>query len=144
MEERPLLQVEGLRLAVGEGADAPLVVESADFTVQRGEAVGLVGESGSGKSLTALALLGLQPPAIAIARGSVRFDGDELVGLSERELRRFRGGRVAYVFQDPYTALNPVLRVGAQVDEVLRVHRPKASAAERRAALEGGLRYRSR
>lgn len=135
MESRPLLEVEDLRLAVGEGAGSRDVVVSASFQVGPGEAVGLVGESGSGKSLTGLALLGLQPHAIRVAGGSVRYRGEELIGLAERELRRFRGGRVAYVFQDPYSALNPVLRVGTQVEEVLRVHRPQATRAERRAAV---------
>ena len=129
MEDVPLLAVEGLRLEAGP--NRRVVVDGASFQVAAGESVGLVGESGSGKSLTALALLGLQPPAVRLAAGSVRIDGREVVGLGERALRGFRGGQVAYVFQDPYAALNPVLRVGTQVAEVLRVHRPTLDRAAR-------------
>ena len=138
MEEAPLLAVRDLRLEVGDGARRQLLVDGVSFAVAPGEAVGLVGSSGSGKSLTALALLALQPPAVRRTGGSVRFAGTELGALSERELRLFRGGRVAYVFQDPATALNPVLRIGKQVEEVLAVHRPEL-ARRRRATVAAEL-----
>jgi len=132
----PLLEVQGLSLALTGGAAAAPLVGPLDFAIRRGEAVGLVGESGSGKSLSALALLGLLPPGVQLVQGHIRWhDGADFAALTERQLRPYRGGAVAYIFQDPATALNPVLRVGHQVEEVLRVHRPELAKAERRARL---------
>lgn len=127
-----LLEIRGLEIAFpGPGGDAA-VVRGAALEVGRGEIVGLVGESGSGKSLTALAVLGLVPPPGRIRAGSIRFDGRELVGLSDRELRPLRGGRVGLVFQEPSAALNPVLTIGTQIVEAIRAHRD----VSRRAASE--------
>ncbi|RZQ65426.1 ABC transporter ATP-binding protein [Amycolatopsis suaedae] len=109
------------------------VVDTVSFAVDRGERVGLIGESGSGKSLTASAVLGLLPHGLA-ATGSVRLGERELLGLPERELSRLRGREVAMVFQEPMTALNPSMRVGAQVAEALRIHGTGKRAATERAA----------
>ncbi|WP_340110524.1 ABC transporter ATP-binding protein [Pikeienuella sp. HZG-20] len=121
--EPPLLEVRDLRVAF-PGPDAPLeAVRGVDFTIAKGEVHGVVGESGSGKSLSMLAVMGLLP-ASARVTGSVRLAGREILGLSGREMRAIRGGRIAMIFQDPLTALNPVLRVGAQIEEMLRLHNP--------------------
>ena len=92
-----------------------------------GEILGLVGESGSGKSLSMLAVMGLLPAGMR-ASGSIRFKGQEILGLPERQMRRLRGGRIAMIFQDPMTALNPVLTVGAQIVETIKLHNPSLSS----------------
>lgn len=131
MAAQPLLEIRNLCLRANHTDGTPLeLVRNLDLTVHRGRSLGLLGESGSGKSLTALALLGLLPEAVKRTSGQVVFDGTELQALTETQLRSFRGGRIALVFQDPATALNPVLRVGYQIDEVLQLHR-RLSKAER-------------
>ncbi|MEU4063134.1 ABC transporter ATP-binding protein [Streptomyces wedmorensis] len=127
--DRPLLEVRGLSVVFASGAHA---VRDVDLTVGRGEALAVVGRSGSGKSVTASALIGLLPGPAEV-RGSVRFDGRELLGLSDRELSRIRGDRIGTVFQDPLAALNPVMTVGRQIAEAVRVHRrvPRPTAHER-------------
>ncbi len=112
-----LLEVEGLGVAFG---DAAPVVDGVSFSLEAGAGLGLLGVSGSGKSLTALAVLGLLPPG-ARAWGSVRFDGREILGLPGAG--GVRGSGVALVFQEPFAALNPLMRVGDQVAEGLRLHR---------------------
>ncbi len=114
-----LLQVEDLSLRIG-GIDA---VEGVGFTVERGRILGLVGESGSGKSLTALAITGLLPRAGGeVTAGRVLFDGTDIVRLSESALRKLHGRRIGFVTQNPMTALDPVHRIGEQVDVVSRLH----------------------
>ncbi|MGW5319469.1 dipeptide ABC transporter ATP-binding protein [Nocardia thailandica] len=130
-EESTVLEVTGLRVAFGER----VVVDGVDLRVDRGEVVALVGESGSGKSLTARAALGLLPPA-AHATGSVRLTGTEVIGASETDLRGLRGVRAAMVFQEPQVALNPVQRIGTQITQALRAHRPIGRAAARARAVE--------
>ena len=112
-------------------------IEDVSFDVPRGGAVCIVGESGSGKSVTALAMLGLLPPGVGtIEQGEVRLDGVDLTKLSERELRKVRGRRVAMVFQEPMTSLNPVYTVGAQIIEAVRLHRDVSRKAARERAIE--------
>lgn len=127
--DRPLLEVRGLSVVFASGTQA---VREVDLTMGRGEALAVVGRSGSGKSVTAASLIGLLPGAAEV-RGSVRFDGQELLGLSDRELSRIRGDRIGTVFQDPLAALNPVMTVGRQIAEAVRVHRRvhRAAAHER-------------
>ncbi len=120
----PILRVEELSIRFGERE----VVHEISFEIGAGETLGLVGESGSGKSATSLALLRLLPMS-AHAEGKVLFAGDgdarvDLLGLPEREMRRRRGSDVAMIFQEPMTALNPVMRVGTQIAEAVRAHRP--------------------
>ncbi len=97
------------------------VVHDVSFSVPDGARVGLIGESGSGKSLTALAILGLLPDG-AVASGSIRWHGRELIGLSDREMAEIRGDEIGIVFQEPRTALNPIRTVGRQIGESVRIH----------------------
>ncbi|WP_241564026.1 ABC transporter ATP-binding protein [Nonomuraea polychroma] len=120
------LKVEGLAVR----ADAVELVRDVSFEIGPGERVGLIGESGSGKSLTALSLMGLLPEGVT-ASGRAALDGRDLVGVPEKRLKRLRGRDLSMVFQEPMTALNPVMRIGAQVAEVMTLHgasRPQAFA----------------
>src|SRR5579872_357459 len=114
----PVLQVQNLTVAVGRIE----AVHNVSFSLRAGERVGLIGESGSGKTLTALAIMGLLPDGLS-ASGRVLHRGRDLVTLPERELCAIRGDRLAMIFQEPMTALNPVMKVGDQVAEPLRLHR---------------------
>ena len=119
-----LLDVRGVRVYF-RTEDAARPVKAADdvsVTIREAETVALVGESGSGKSVTALALARLLPGAGYQAGGTVRFEGEAVEAMSERRLRALRGGRIAYIFQEPATSLNPVFTVGAQIAEAVRAH----------------------
>ena len=119
----PLLSVNALRVYFNTPEGVARAVDGVSFTVAAGETVGLVGESGCGKSVTALSLLRLVPPPGRIEPGSsIHFNGKDLGTLPTEELRQMRGNRLAMIFQEPMTALNPVLTVGDQVAEVVRVH----------------------
>src|SRR5688500_2524419 len=109
----PLLAINDLRVQIPTGEGVLTAVDGLSFALGANEVRALVGESGSGKTMTAMAVLGLLP-ARARVEGSIRLDGEELLGLPERELRRIRGARVGMVFQDALAALNPVLTVGSQ------------------------------
>ncbi|MBO7936818.1 ATP-binding cassette domain-containing protein [Streptomyces antibioticus] len=126
-----LLTVDKLSVRIG-GTTA---VDGLGFSLAAGERLALIGESGSGKSLTALTVMGLLPDG-AGATGSVRFGGRELLGLGDRELSRLRGNRMAMVFQEPMSALNPLMRIGAQLAEPLRLHRGLKRRHARAAAVE--------
>ncbi|NPB09114.1 MAG: ABC transporter ATP-binding protein [Thermodesulfobacteria bacterium] len=116
-----MLRLENLTLGY-ERSRLP-IVEDVNLSVSRGEIVALVGESGCGKSLTGLSLLRLLPPGIVPFSGRIVFHHEDLLSLPEDELRRFRGGHLAMIFQDPMTALNPVFTVGFQIVEALELHR---------------------
>ncbi|WP_406111486.1 dipeptide ABC transporter ATP-binding protein [Kitasatospora purpeofusca] len=132
--EPPVLSVRDLSVSFADPrGGAPVhAVRGLSFELARGEVLGLVGESGSGKSATGLAVLGLHDPRTTTVTGSVRLDGQELVGAGEQVLRRVRGGRVALVFQDALTSLSPFHTVGAQLTEMYRLHHPGAGRAEAR------------
>jgi oligopeptide/dipeptide ABC transporter ATP-binding protein len=121
-QPKPLLQIEGLHIAFKAGRQWRDVVRGVDLRLAPGEVVGLVGESGSGKSLTALSILQVLPPAARISSGRIVFDGTDLVGLSRRAMNERRGRDIAMIFQDPLTALNPVIPVGRQIYDSLRTH----------------------
>ncbi len=122
----PLLTIENLCVQLSSQEGAVPLLQMSGFSIAQGEAVALVGPSGSGKSLTALSLMGLLPPNLSTSdETSIRFLGKELTKISEKQWLAYRGGQMAMVFQDPATALNPVLRVGYQLCEVLALHRPE-------------------
>jgi peptide/nickel transport system permease protein len=131
-----LLSVRGLTVGFWTGTREITVVQEVGFDVQAGEAVGIVGESGCGKTVTARSLLGLLPDGGRVTGGSIRFDGQELVGRSERELARLRGSRIALVSQEPLAGLDPSFRVGSQLTEVIRRHRSLTKPLARARALE--------
>ncbi len=133
MSDEALLRIEALRVTFRTPEGPGTAVDGVDLAVAAGETLGVVGESGCGKSVTALAVLGLLavPPA-RIEGGAIRFDGRDLLRLGEEERRRIRGREIAMIFQEPMTSLNPVLPIGRQVAEPLRVHLglPEAEARE--------------
>ena len=122
----PLLEIDNLQLEFGKGAEAVRAVDGVSLTIDEGETVCLVGESGSGKSVTAMSIARLIPtPPAYYPGGSILLQGRDVLRLSPRELRSIRGGVVSYIFQEPSAALNPVYRVGNQIKESLKLHRPK-------------------
>ncbi|MDB5732644.1 MAG: transporter ATP-binding protein [Variovorax sp.] len=130
----PLLEVDNLHVRLQTQRGPATAVRGISFSLERGEMLGLVGESGCGKSITVQSLTGLLP-ASARVTGSIRFDGIELVGRSERDMCKLRGNRIGMVFQEPMTALNPLHTVARQVGEPLRLHRGLSAAAARRESL---------
>jgi peptide/nickel transport system ATP-binding protein len=159
-----LLAVENLRIDLAAGDTRYVAVDQVSFEIARGETFGLVGESGCGKSITALAIMGLLQRPLAIGGGSIKLDGRAIESLDQDELRRLRGKRLAMIFQEPMTALNPLLPVGRQIAEMFILHegaswrdaerravevlaRVRVPAPERRARdyphqLSGGMRQR--
>lgn len=120
---QPILQVSGLRTVLHLPTEIVPVVDNVEFSVDRGETLGIVGESGCGKSMLALSLIGLQPnPPAEIVAGSAEFEGADLLKMSNKNLREIRGRRIGMIFQEPMSALNPVMRIGDQVAEVVRRH----------------------
>ena len=134
----PILRVEHLTTELGSSQGSVRAVNDVSFELYPGETLGLVGESGSGKSLTCLSLLRLIPDSLGrITSGRVMLDGVDLLGLSEREMRRFRGRRISVILQDPMTSLNPVLSIGDQVGEAIGVARGLTGGKLRTAVVEG-------
>jgi peptide/nickel transport system ATP-binding protein len=130
----PLLEVKDLTIVLQTQRGPARAVRDVGFTLERGQTLGIVGESGCGKSITVMALMGLLPENAQVT-GSIRFDGQELVGLSEAGLCALRGDRIGMVFQEPMTALNPVHTIGHQVAEPLRLHRGVGAAQARKEAI---------
>jgi peptide/nickel transport system ATP-binding protein len=134
---QPVLELDDLHIALPQGADRPFALSGLSLTVMPGEIVCLVGESGSGKSLSAGAIMRLLPePHVHVAGGSVRFEGGDILAKSEAEMREIRGNRIAMIFQEPMTALNPQKTVGWQIDEVLRLHTADGRKARKARALD--------
>lgn len=133
---QPVLVVENIVVTFSTGVSTIRAVNGVTFQIQPGEILGLVGESGSGKSVTGLAILGLIDPLGRIAAGSIRLNGQELIGRPEKELRRIRGRELAMIFQDPMTTLNPVLRIDTQMIEAIKSHERVSTKAARERARE--------
>ncbi len=117
-----MLQISNLTIDIISETSLIKAVDNVSFTVQKGEAIGIVGESGSGKSITALAVMKLLPPQAHIVSGEIYFDNNELISLKSGEMRKFRGNNISMIFQEPMTALNPVMRCGKQVIESILLH----------------------
>ena len=133
----PVLEVEDLRTHFVTREGTTRAVDGVSFTVGQGETLWIVGESGCGKSVTALSIMRLLPPGLAREMGGrVRCEGRDLLALSEPEMRRIRGNRIAMVFQEPMTSLNPVLTVGEQIAEAVMIHEKAERAAGLKRAVE--------
>src|ERR1041384_5318297 len=117
-----LLDVNDLKVHFATEDGIVRAVDGVSFELERGKVLGIVGESGSGKSVTAMTILGLTRGVNAKFEGSIDYKGQNLLKLSEAELRRFRGNEIAMIFQDPMTSMNPVYRVGAQIIEAIQTH----------------------
>ncbi|MEK4461469.1 ABC transporter ATP-binding protein [Paenibacillus sp. FSL R7-0048] len=118
-----LLDVQGLKTEFKRGGGSITAVAGVDFAIKKGEVLGLVGESGCGKSVTSLSIMRLLKDTPGrISEGSVRFEGKDLTKISEKEMRQIRGNDLAMIFQEPMTSLNPVLRIGLQLTEPIRLH----------------------
>ncbi|HZT18730.1 MAG TPA: ABC transporter ATP-binding protein [Dongiaceae bacterium] len=132
-----LLAVEELSLAFDDDGESRQVVEEASFALEAGRTLGLVGESGCGKTVTAMSIMRLLPsPPARVLNGRILFEGIDLLRLPAAEMRAIRGDRIGMVFQEPMTSLNPVLSVGFQIEEVLRLHRGLRGAEARGQAIE--------
>ena len=131
-----LLRVSHLRVGFGTRERGSLAARDVSFELAAGERLGIVGESGSGKSTTALAIVGLLPRSATVEKGSVIYDGHELIGLGERRRRMYRGRAIAMVFQDASTALNPLIRVGDQVADVIAAHEQISKSNARMQAID--------
>ena len=138
-----LLEVDDLRTHLTSRRGVNKAVNGVSFKLDTGKSLGLVGESGSGKSMTALSILRLVPqPYARIVGGTIRFDGDNLLDKSEREMRRVRGARIAIILQDPMTSLNPVFNIGYQIAEVVGLHQRLAGKARLARVIESLRRVR--
>ena len=133
MSSDPALSVRDLRVDLSGADKQPGLVEDVSFDVFPNKTLALIGESGCGKTMTAMAILGLLPPSIHIAGGSVMFDGQDLLALRPKQLRAIRGASLSMIFQDPMSSLNPTIRVGQQIIEARRLHlsEPKQQSARR-------------
>ena len=130
-----LLEVDGLRVRLRAGDQLVTVVDGVDYRVESGEVFGVAGESGSGKTMSMLALLGLLPEGAAVD-GAIRFDGRDLLRLTRQERREIAGQELAMVFQDPLTSLHPMLTIGSQLTEHMRLHLGLGRAAAQKRAAE--------
>lgn len=131
-----MLRVENLTTVVGSGASAPSVLEDVSFTLSAGEVLCVVGESGSGKSMLALTLMGLLGFPVRRAAGRIILDGEDITAGGPRAWRQKRGRDLSMIFQEPMTSLNPIMRVGEQIGEVLRMRKGMSAEAARRRAVE--------
>jgi len=132
----PLLEVENLKTSFRTDDGIVRAVDGVSFTLERGETVGIVGESGSGKSVTCLTIMGLNDPRNTVSEGVARFDGTDLLKTDPESLRALRGMRIAMIFQDPMTSLNPVKKIGWQLEEAVLVHGDVSHSEARKRALD--------
>ncbi|QCO54409.1 ABC transporter ATP-binding protein [Pseudorhodobacter turbinis] len=131
-----LLSIRDLSIALPAGADRHYAAKDINFDLAPGEILCIVGESGSGKSMSANAVMGLLPQGVVPDKGSITFDGQSILGLSEKEMLKLRGSRISMIFQEPLSALNPLMRVGAQIAEVFEAHGALTGAERRARALK--------
>lgn len=131
-----LLDVRDLAIDVVMRNGPARIVDGVSLQVGKGETLGVVGESGCGKSLTMLSLLGLLPNKISVTSGSAHFNGRDLLRMPHKEMRKMRGGEIGFVFQDPMTSLNPVMKIGRQISEILTLHLGMGRSDARRRAIE--------
>ena len=132
----PLLEVTDLSTHFRTARGLVRSVDGVSFTLQRGRSLGIVGESGSGKTVLSRSIMGLLPKVNTERSGSVRFEGREIVDLSLKERRKIWGSEMSMIFQDPMTSLNPVMRIGKQIGEGLRLHLGLTKSAARDTALK--------
>src|ERR1700677_4962890 len=118
MAPNKILEVRDLEVSFGPVK----ILRGVSFDLEAGQTLGVVGESGCGKSMTGFAIMGMLQPPGKVTAGSIKLDGRELVGLKEEELRNIRGDQIALVMQDPFTSLNPMMRIGDQIGEAFRLH----------------------
>src|SRR4051812_46552821 len=133
---QPVISVRDLDVQIRSDRGSYPVVADMALDVRPGETLCIVGESGCGKSMTALSLLRLLPEAARVARGEIRIDGEDLLKLDERRVEDLRGERIAMIFQEPLTALNPVLTIGEQIAESVRQHRKVGHTKAMQRAIE--------
>lgn len=133
---RPILEVTDLAIEFITDAGPALAVDGVSLEVGEGEVLAVVGESGSGKSVTALSILGLLPEVASVVGGRIDFDGTPLLGASERQLRKIRGGDIAIIFQEPIGSLNPLIKVGNQIQEAIRAHNDVDRSTAHQRAIE--------
>ncbi len=132
-----VLEVEGLQTYLFTRLGVVKAVDDVSFSIRRAETLAIVGESGCGKTMTALSLLRLVPsPPGRIVSGSIKIDGRDLVTLDEAEMRDIRGNEISMIFQEPMTSLNPVMTIGAQISETIRLHEDLSKAAAMQKAIE--------
>src|ERR1700742_1845236 len=136
MNQKPVIEVKGLSVRLSDGARSRNVIEGVSLNVHAGETVCIVGESGSGKSVTSLAIMGLLPKNVLTPSGTILLDGEDVLKAGKSRLRQLRGTRMAMIFQEPMTALNPVEPVGRQIEEVLQLHTGLSRADKRRRVID--------
>ena len=130
-----VISISDLSIALPRGADREFAVQDCSYDIAAGEILCVVGESGSGKSMTANAVMGLLPEGVSVAKGKAEFGGKDILTVSEAEQRALRGDRIAMIFQEPMTALNPLMRIGDQIAEVFEAHNRHRPAERREKAL---------
>lgn len=136
MKRQRLLDVKGLSIEFSIEKERVRAIDQLSFTLDKGEVLGIVGESGSGKSISVTALMKLLPPNARIIEGEIHFNGQEIVSLNERAMRKIRGNQMSMIFQDPMTSLNPVYTIGNQLVEVIRLHQNVNRKAAREEAIK--------
>ena len=135
--DTPVLEIKGLSVLLPDGADREFAVEEVSFSIGRSEIVCIVGESGSGKSVTAFTVMGLIPKKDLVpVAGEILLHGEDLLSKSDRQMRRLRGKKMGMVFQEPMTALNPVIKVGDQIAELLEIHGNMSASARKKRVIE--------
>ena len=132
----PVIKIDKLSITLPEGADRPFAVERVNFTLRPGEILCVVGESGSGKSISANALMGLLPEAVRVAEGRILLEGENLLSMPQERFYDIRGRRIAMIFQEPMSALNPLMKISAQIEEMFEAHGPLRPKEWRRKTLQ--------